>query len=541
MRRRTGAARSALILTAGLVAAAAMAPAGATAASSCVGGPGCYATLQEAVDAAHDGDRITINPGTYAGGVMIPVSIRLAGAGADTTTISGGGPVLTIGTFGSPNPPTVVISGVTITGGVTTGSAVSVPWTDAEGVVALGGGVEIPAGQDFAVGATVTIKDSVITGNRVAPSATAPLGPPCPNGPCPFALAAGGGLDSWGSLTLVRTTVTDNRVGTAAGLADLVSDAEGAGIRSHAGGLVLDRTSVSHNRATAATNGRYADGGGVFISRGTFDMDHSDVSDNEASLDASMPDSVDVLAIAGGIHLGGAVSRARITDSTIDRNTVRMANDTGVGSGFSGGLHVDWQVPFTMGGSSVSSNLVSVRTLPGSSGDASADSGAGEIHGKVSDSRFADNAVSVESVAGNAYALGGATIFSGTISNSVVTGNSLHVASPTGSAWAAGGALLADEGGLTVRDTAVDDNLILVTSSEAPTAQGGAIYDAPIPDGPPGGPLKLIRGSVAGNAVSGSPGATLEGGGIYLSGVPVNVAGTTIEGNVPDQCSGFTC
>lgn len=36
----------------------------------CVGvKPGCYASLQTAVDAAGDGDTVKISPGTYAGGV----------------------------------------------------------------------------------------------------------------------------------------------------------------------------------------------------------------------------------------------------------------------------------------------------------------------------------------------------------------------------------------------------------------------------------------------------------------------------------------
>ena len=36
---------------------------------------------------------------------------------------------------------------------------------------------------------------------------------PCPGKPCRFALAAGGGIDNWGDLTLVRTRVSDNQAG----------------------------------------------------------------------------------------------------------------------------------------------------------------------------------------------------------------------------------------------------------------------------------------------------------------------------------------
>ena len=74
-------------------AAASVAATSAVAATLCVGsGPGCYATIQGALDAANDGDRITIASGTFAGGITIDKSIHLVGAGAAWTTIDGGGP-----------------------------------------------------------------------------------------------------------------------------------------------------------------------------------------------------------------------------------------------------------------------------------------------------------------------------------------------------------------------------------------------------------------------------------------------------------------
>ena len=177
----------------------------ARAATLCVGsGPGCYPSIQAAVNAAHDGDTITIGPGTFAGGV-------------------------------------------TITGGVTRSSPESVPFTGVDGVWAAGGGVEIPPDASMLSGATVTISNSMITGNHVDPSATVPSGIPCPgfsDGQCPFASAVGGGIDSWGQLTLVNTTVSRNTLGAAAGLPPLSSDNDGAGITSDQGSLTLDRKSV---------------------------------------------------------------------------------------------------------------------------------------------------------------------------------------------------------------------------------------------------------------------------------------------------------
>jgi hypothetical protein len=542
MRTQVGAARLAVIAAVAIVTASAWAPRDVAAASLCVGGAGCYASVQAAVDAAHAGDTVTINPGTYAGGVSITTSIRLVGAGAAVTFIRGGGPVLTVGEFGAPSEPTVVISGLTITGGRTRTSAQSNDWTGTDGVVALGGGIEIPPAQDYADGATVTIRDSRISGNRVAPSATAPVGPPCPNGPCPFALASGAGIDSWGSLTLISTSVSGNLAGAASGLSDLASDTEGAGIRSWQGGLTLDHSRVTGNRAVGvAPNGRFADGGGIFVNAGTFVMRASAVDHNVVALAAAMPDSVDLGAHAGGIHLADGVTDARIVGSSISNNRLVMTNGVGTANAFSGGIHVDWGMTFSMSGTTVSGNHVRVVTTGDSTGAALADSGAGELHGKITSSRFVGNTVTARAASGFAYAIAGAAIFTGTISGSRLDANTVTVASPAGGAWGAGGALVGDEGGFTLRDTTVHDNRITVHAQDTPGAQGGGLFDAPIDNGPPGGPLTLMGVSVTGNVLAGSAGASLEGGGIYSTDVPVSLHGTIVQHNVPDQCSGFAC
>src|SRR5262249_53342347 len=107
-------------------------------------------------------------------------SVDLVGAGAGRTTIAGGGPVLTIGVARQfpPAEPTVSIRGVTITGGVATSSFLG-DW------FAAGGGIEIPPSCttrpacpsfEYGPGATVTIADTVVTGNVAAPTGSSPLG-----------------------------------------------------------------------------------------------------------------------------------------------------------------------------------------------------------------------------------------------------------------------------------------------------------------------------------------------------------------------------
>jgi hypothetical protein len=495
----------------------------------CVGaGGGCYPTIQAALDAAQDGDTIRLGHGTFAGGITITKSVRLLGSGAKSTVIKGGGSVITIGEFGAAIEPTVMISGVTITGGFATSSPESVPFVGQEGVFAVGGGVEIPPNADFSGGANVTISNSAITGNRVAPTQTVPSGlATCPGGSCPFALATGGGIDSWGNLTLTDTTVSHNQVGAASGLA---SDAEAGGVRSWLGALTLVRTSVDDNVAMAGgSNGRYADSGGVFLEGGgSLSMSGSSISHNSASLAGSLPDSVDMQAVAGGLHIGGGVV-ATIRNSRFVGNAVSMTNSVGNASAFSGGLHAD--VDITASGIVISNNTVSAS----GTGFAGADSGAGELGGTFSGAIMSGNTVAATSADDWAIASAGASIYRGALTGTVISGNRATASSQSAGVWVNGGALIADVGGISLTDSVVTRNTIQGTGLEG-VVLGGGIFDA-LTAGPPGGPLNLTRTAVTWNTATGSAGLTVQGGGIYTDNVVTSV-NSVIAHNQPDQCVG---
>jgi hypothetical protein len=528
----------ALTLTAAL--AAASAAAAPSPGRLCVGvGPGCYATIQAAVDAAHNGDTVAVEPGTFAGGVTIDVSVGLVGAGAGRTIISGGGPVLTIGEFGALDEPTVSIDGVTITGGVTRSSVESTPFTGQEGVFAAGGGVEIPPNADFSGGATVTIANSVISGNRVAPTETVPGDVECPGGDrCPFAFAGGGGIDSWGTLTLVNTRVSDNRVGSASGLSGPISDANGGAITSFLGPLTISGSTIDGNEASATgPNGRFAEGGAIAATGGSVTVSDSSVTGNAAVLEASLPNSVEQLANGGGLHVAGDVSRATIINTTISGNSASMTNSVGDAEAFAGGILVDLGIDFTMSNSVVSGNSVSSRTLAGSAGDAEGDSGAGALLGTISTTRFTANRVQATSAAGDAAAFAGALIDFGSITNSVLGGNQVHASSPNGTVFAAGGAIVVDEPGLTLRNSEVNGNTVGANGASG-SVQGGGIFDGPIENGPPGGPLALVSSAVTGNGLSGGPGISLQGGGVYVQGQTLTLRHSQLVHNVPDNCFG---
>src|SRR5215469_4436247 len=156
-------------LTCFVIAGAAMASAWFTAATASaatlrVCAHGCpYTQVGDAVNAARDGDSVTVAEGTYRGGFAITKSLTLQGAGLIRTTIRGGGPVITVGTLDGSSEPTVTIRDVTITGGVTHSAF-------GDTIEALGGGVYVPPAADGAAQTTLTIIGSAITGNVAAPS-----------------------------------------------------------------------------------------------------------------------------------------------------------------------------------------------------------------------------------------------------------------------------------------------------------------------------------------------------------------------------------
>jgi hypothetical protein len=492
---------------------------------------GCpYTQLAPALAAAHSGDTITIGPGTYAGGVTIDVSVKLLGAGPGATIIHDGGPVLTIGVAGAASEPTVTIEGVTVTGGVTVGNL-----TPSMG---RGGGIYIPRAAGPSTGATVTIRNSVIRGNSVAPSVA--------TGDPPFADAGGGGISNDGTLTLDHTRVSDNRAGAASGV---TSSAVGGGILNRTFGNLTLKTSVvtgNHSEATAP-NGRDAEGGGIFMVAGTLTVDDSLISDNTVELSASFPSEVETFAAAGGIKVQGDAF-ATVRRTTITGNTVTGSNRLGDSIVACGGICTDGSL--ILRGSTVSDNHVSATTASSPAGNALADAGGlgtgccQEVPATVvlSGTRFSGNSVRAAAPAGTALAHGGGIRVGNDklvpVSDSVVSGNSVRATTTTGSVIAQGGGILND-GLLTVRNTTVSDNSGTGSGARG-VVQGGGIWNGTGIFGPnlPVVQLTLADSLVTHNTLrSASPGITVQGGGLFTM-FPVTLKNSVIAHNVPDQCYG---
>ena len=473
------------------------------AAEICVGGPGpgCLASIQDAVDAAGDGDTIRIGSGTYGGGITITKSVSLVGAGAGATRIVGGGPVITIGSFvgpGGPAQPTVSISRVTITGGLVRSQG-----------VAAGGGVSIPfAGPDVQA-AAVTISDSVVTRNRVSPSGLFPAGGFC--GPTPCAVAWGGGIDSSGTLTIVDTIVSDNVAGSTPADGSAATIAEGGGIRSHPGAtLSIDHSVVRGNRAaTVRPNGRFAFGGGIGDD-GVLTVEDSAIDGNSVEVVASVPSAFpfDIQQEAGG---GGLFSNgsATIVRTTVSRNTVSASNAGGDAQAVSGGVDADGSLLVV--DSSIDHNVVEAD-VPAVSGFL-----AGAVFGGLQ----------VEGTA--------------TVRDSRIVGNSLRAVASGGTANVAGAGVANLSGRLTLERTVVTANRG-TASGVGGIALGGGILNIAFGGGAP--QLSVASSVVTANSVTAAAGTTPHGGGIFsadifsLDPVPFTLDRTVVQGNSPDQCVG---
>jgi hypothetical protein len=415
--------------------------------------------------------------------------------------------------------------------------------------VARGGGVLIPPSADFGPGATVTIVDSVIAGNRAAPTSTLlpepgqeDGWPKCPTGFCPYAGAEGGGIDNWGALSVTRSAIIGNVVA-----GSVTSDADGGGIWSAgAASLALRDSAVSANRAVAvAPNGRFAEGGGLFVDGGSLSMRDTDVSGNLATLTSDLPgfadgQLIDLQAHAGGIQVGNGVPTT-LDDVRITGNTAVASDPAGQPIGFDAGLLVN-DSPLTMRRSLVAGNrsiaVVGTSTDAGPGGSAVEADGGGTIES----TRIVGNIAAESSADGLASVNGALAVLNFadhdplplTVRTSVIAGNLTRASSRTGSATAQGGGVF-NNALLTLDRVQVSDNVV-VGAAPSGAAEGGGIWNGVELSGPPV-ELTVTKSSITGNLLAPSPGIDRRGGGVFTS-TPASFANTLIARNVPDQCFG---
>jgi hypothetical protein len=272
------------------------------------GPPQCqFSSIQAALDAAFDGDQILVAGGTYAGPVRIAKSVSLIGSGASVTVISGTGPDGPDESVVSVVPDvSATVSGVTVTGA--TG-----------GVPARGAGIDNRG--------SLTVQNSVVSGNMAAPiggiynNGTLRLNRSSVVGNQGYDVA--GIYNAHGVLIVRSSTVVGNRGEGSGGITNdgtaEISDStiahnfswlQRAGIGNF-GSLTLTRSAVRENRN--------ADGVGAgVLNNGIATVTDSDISGNRG-------------ADGAGIANGGTLT---MRGSTVDRNITNI----GMGGADGGGI-----------------------------------------------------------------------------------------------------------------------------------------------------------------------------------------------------------
>jgi len=201
-----------------------------------------FSTIQEAVDAASEGSTVLVCDGTFTEALTMssPMSLQSLN-GAAVTTLDGGGLGATVLVL---NPVEVVLSGFTITGG--------------SGFAECGGGV-FGAG-----GISLTVRDSIITGNQAG------------TGGGIYIELGDGKIGS--SLTVEGSTISDNVADLGGGLAlngvvvELDEDSRVVGNESTdmAGGMFL-----SHD--SSLTGGQFTGNGAVEGAGGVVAYGHNEI------------------------------------------------------------------------------------------------------------------------------------------------------------------------------------------------------------------------------------------------------------------------
>lgn len=518
-----------------LVLVAAAVPAAASARTLCAGGAHCLWNLRGAIAAARPGDTVRLAPGDYHGGIHIDKSIRLLGASVSKTTISGGGPVITIGRFMGAHPPQVSIAKLVISGGHTHGN----------GVEALGGGIYIPPAKGYRPGARVTLEAVVVDGNQAKPIRTRGPGPgeakgwpACPGGPCPFAIAAGGGIDSWGSLTVENSEVDRNAV------AGPASDADGGGIASNLGTLRILDTEIAGNRAEATMpKARFAEGGGVFVTSGKVVIRGSNLEGNHAILRSKLPalagkKPIEMNANSGGLHVGDGVPTT-IARTVISESKVEADDPRGEPAAFDAAMLMG-DAPLQMQNVRIEgSHVIEVAAdskVAGPSGSALEVDGGGTIVGLS----LTSNSSEVQTASGLAQVTGALAILNFNedakptfVSRSQIRFN--RAVATSGSSAIARGAGIVNDSLLVLEKVDISQNHLRAVAPRG-AAQGGGIWSGPDISGPPDR-LTLRGATVAGNTATGGAGAEVLGGGLF-SRSKLKLVSSTIEGNAPDDCDG---
>jgi hypothetical protein len=264
------------------------------------GSAGCYASIQDAVNAAGDADTIRVAQGTYLETVVLTKSVTLEGGwngdfsardwGVYPTTIDAQRASTVIRVHAGVSP---TIEGFIITGG------------DSSDPLGWGGGIWI--GESFNGVGLTTVRHNVITDNVAC------------DGSCQ---GHGGGILIYNNTAIIENNTVISNVARAGG----GQGGEGGGI--HVGwsaGATIAGNLILSNTAVFSTTGSWdGEGGGVYLYGSENVLQDNEIRGNVAAVRGP--------GYGGGVHAAGDLLGNRILSNT--------ASVTG--SGYGGGVYANW-------------------------------------------------------------------------------------------------------------------------------------------------------------------------------------------------------
>ena len=218
-------------------------------------------TISNAISLTLPGDSIFVAPATYHEGLVIPFPLKIIGSAAKTTIVDAGGGFGQALVIGSEPKVQVTVSRMTFRG--------------AAGLVDSGGGIYNCFG-------TLTVIDSIITGNRIrggngifgygggiynCPSSTLILINSTVNN---NSAEVGGAICNGGALTIINSTFSGN-----------VARHRAGGIGNY-GLLIITNSTFSGNSSGSSGLAGGILNGGLFQSNGTLVINNSTLSGNTA-------------------------------------------------------------------------------------------------------------------------------------------------------------------------------------------------------------------------------------------------------------------
>lgn len=288
---------------------------------------------------------------------------------------------------------------------------------------------------------SMTLTDMVISGNFTGNGGNATDPGTTFGGPAGF----GGGISSTGSLTMTNVTVSNNTTGNGGNGGYGHTGGRGGGIQA-TGTLTMTQCAVTGNNTgvggagsnAGASGGNGGDGAGVYAETGTFNMTNIIVSGNNTG-DGGGESGTG--GHAGGIFVSGT---ATLTNSTVNNNTTGDGSPGFVGQG-------------GLGGGMFNNGALTVKgsTINGNSTGTSGPNGGGNAGGIYN---AATLTMVNSTISGNSTtSIGGGLSVGGTVTltNVTITNNR---SDSDNNGWGPGGGIYAFSGTITLKNTIVAGN-----------------------------------------------------------------------------------